>query len=145
VQTFVPTNQFVREAEAWEETSMFEPKDGTKGTGEENAFDSSEGNDAVGKRTAARITPAESPVRFLLDAGNLLHGMEEMPLFLGVIGSVRVNEERVHFIVNVPFHALKVVEAACFGELDLSREVFDEVLLVDDAVRGGKESEDVLD
>jgi len=108
------------------------------------AFDGSEGNDAVGKGTAARITPAESPFRFLLDAGNLLHGMEETPLFLGIIGSVHVNEERVGFVVNVLDHALKIVEAARFGELDLSREVFDKVF-VDDAIRGGKESKDVLD
>jgi len=46
--------------------------------------------------------------------------------------------------MDVLNHTLKVVEAACFGKLDLSREIFDEVL-VDDAIGGSKESKDVLD
>jgi len=68
---------------------------GTESTREEDAFDGSKGNDAVSKRAAACITPAEGPFRFLLDAGNLLHGMEEAPLFPGVIAGVRVNEQGV--------------------------------------------------
>jgi len=99
----------------------------------------------VSERAAACIAPAEGPVRFLLDARDLGDHMEEMVLFIGVVSGVHVDEEGgVRFIVNIFNRALKVVETACFGELDLSREVLDEVL-VDDAVRRSKESEDVLD
>lgn len=46
--------------------------------------------------------------------------------------------------MNVLHHDLEAVEAASLGDLDLGAESLDKVL-VDDAVRGGEESEDVGD
>ena len=44
--------------------------------------------------------------------------------------------------MDVLHHDLEAVEAAGFGDLDLAAEALDKVL-VDDAVRGGEESEDM--
>jgi len=57
---------------------------------------------------------------------------------------VGVDEERVHFGMNVLDHDLESVKASSFRDLDLVGEALEEVL-VDDAVRGGKEGEDVGD
>ena len=57
---------------------------------------------------------------------------------------VGVNEKRVCLGVDVLHHDLKAVEASRFGYLDLSAETLYEVL-IDDAIRGGEEGEDVGD
>lgn len=46
--------------------------------------------------------------------------------------------------MNVLHHDLETVEAACLGDLNFTAEALDEVL-IDDAVRGGEEGEDVGD
>ena len=43
----------------------------------------------------APLDPLERPVSLLGDAGNVLHGLEEVGLLLGVL-DVRVDEQRVH-------------------------------------------------
>ena len=59
------------------------------------------------------------------------------------VSDERVDEERVH-LSDVLHHDLKSVEAACLWDLHLAHEVQPEVL-VDDAVAGREEGEDVLD
>lgn len=70
-----------------------------------------------------------------------VNGVEEVSaLFLFL--DVGVDEERVHFRVDVFHHDLESVKAACFWYLDFSTESLDEVL-IDDPVRGSEESKDV--
>ena len=57
---------------------------------------------------------------------------------------VAVDQKRVCFRVDVFHHDLKAVEAACFWDLNLSREAFDEIL-VDDAVGSSEEGQNVRD
>lgn len=57
---------------------------------------------------------------------------------------VGVDEKRVCLRVDVLHHYLEAIEAACLGYLDLSAEPFYEIL-IDNAIRGGEEGEDVGD
>ena len=72
---------------------------------------------------------------------HVFDGVEET-LFLGGILDVRVDEQTVHFRVNVFDGDLEAVEAASFGHLHLLHEALDQVL-VDDAVAGGEEGQHV--
>ena len=63
---------------------------------------------------------------------------------LGRLLDVCVDEKGVRLRVDILYHDLEAVEAACLRDLDLAREALDQVF-VDNAVRGGKEGEDVRD
>ncbi len=62
------TNQFVAEAESRHQASFFEPKNSTKGSHKEDAFNSSERDHVFRKAGSGSITPFESPLRLVLDA-----------------------------------------------------------------------------
>jgi len=69
----------------------------------------------------------------------VVDGVEEIgTLFL--LFDVCVDEEGVCLGVNVLHHDLETVEAASLGDLHFTAEALDEVL-VDNAIRGGKECE----
>lgn len=72
-----------------------------------------------------------------------LDGVEEVGAAGGIL-DVGVDEERVGLGVDVLHHDLEAVEAASLRDLDLTAEALDQVL-VDNAVGGGEESQNVRD
>lgn len=73
----------------------------------------------------------------------VVNGVEEVCALLG-LADVGVDQEGVSLRVDVLHHDLEPVEASRLGDLHLSAEALDEVL-VDDTVRSGEESENVGD
>lgn len=70
VETLITGNELVGECEARHESTLLQPEDGSERTAEEDTFNSSKGNDTVGKGRFLVIDPAESPVSLLADTGN---------------------------------------------------------------------------
>lgn len=75
-----------------------------------------------------------------------LTSIDRVKQILALLGllNVRVDEQGVGFGVDVLHHDLESIEATRLGDLNFSAEALDEVL-VDDAVRRGKERENVGD
>lgn len=71
----------------------------------------------------------------------VINGVEEVCALLR-LADVRVDQERVSLGVDVLHHDLESVEASCLGDLHLSAETLDKVL-VDDTIRSSEESKDV--
>ena len=122
VKTFVPGDEFVAEGEPWHEASLLQPEDGREGATEEDAFYRSEGNDPLCVGGGVVRDPSEGPVCFLLNAWQSLDGVEEAMLLFGR-ADVGVNEEAVHFAVDVFNRDLEAIEAASFCDLDLKRRL----------------------
>ena len=72
---------------------------------------------------------------------HVFDGVEET-VFLGGVFNVRIDEQAVHFRVNVLDGDLEAVEASGFRHLDFLHESFDEIF-VDDAVAGGEKRQHV--
>ena len=72
-----------------------------------------------------------------------INGVEEVGP-LGRLLDIGINEQGISLRVDVFHHNLEAVEAAGLGNLNLSTEALDKVL-VDDAVGSGKEGENVGD
>lgn len=143
VETLITRDELIRESESWHKTTLLEPEDGGKGTGEEDTFDSGKGNEALSKCGLLVLNPAESPVGLLLDAWNGIDSIEKESALLGVL-DIGVDEERVGLGVDVFHHDLESVEASGFWCLDFIAESLDKVL-VDDTVRSGEKGQDVRD
>jgi hypothetical protein len=100
VHAFVTGDELVGKGETGHGTALFEPNDGGKGAGEEDALDGGEGDQSFTEcRTAVR-DPFKGPIGFPLDAGDVLDGVEEVFALDGVF-DVCVDEERVRLEVNV--------------------------------------------
>lgn len=143
VQTLVTRDELVGKGQTRHETSLLEPKDGGKGTAEEDTLDGGKGNQALGKGRVLVLDPLDGPVGLLANARNGLNGVEEVAA-LAVLLDVGVDEQGVGLGVDVLHHDLEAVEASSLGDLDLAAEALDQVL-VDNAIRGGKEGQDVRD
>jgi secreted protein with Ig-like and vWFA domain len=72
-----------------------------------------------------------------------VNGIEEVGTLLGLL-DVGINEERVGLGVDVLHHDLKTVEAAGLGDLNLTAEALQQVL-VDNTVGSGEEGQNVGD
>lgn len=72
-----------------------------------------------------------------------VNSIEEVGTLLGLL-DVGIDEQRVGFRVDVLHHDLEAVEATGLGDLNLSTEALNKVL-VDNTVGGGEEGEDVGD
>ena len=140
---FVASDELVGEGETGHETALLEPEDTGKAAGEEDTLDGGEGDEADAEGRTVVVDPPESPLSLTRDTGDSLDGVEEV-LPLGGLADVGVDEKGVGLGVNVLHHDLETVEAARLRDLDLARETLKEVL-VDDAVGGGEEGEDVGD
>lgn len=143
VQTLVTRDELVGKGQTRHETSLLEPEDGGKGTAEEDTLDGSKGNQTLGKGRVLVLDPLDGPVGLLANARNGLNGVEEVAA-LAVLLDVGVDEQGVGLGVDVLHHDLEAVEASSLGDLDLAAEALDQVL-VDNAIRGGKEGQDVRD
>jgi len=111
VEPFITANEFVAEAEAGHESALIEPEYHTERSQEENAFDSGKCNNLFGEACIGRITPFKSPFGLVLNTWYCYNGTKEVQFFHWVF-DVRVNEEGVHFAVDVFYHNLEAVEAA---------------------------------
>lgn len=166
VQALVTRDELVREGETGHETALLEPEDRRKRPREEDTLHGGESNEALGKAGALVADPAQRPVGLLLHDGDRLHRVKE-ELALCRVADVRVDEERVGFRVDVlpvkvkrvvsieqkqrsdatrrdSHHDLETVEAPGLCSLNFATEALDEVL-VDNAIRRGKEGEDMAD
>lgn len=143
VQTLVTRDELVGEGQTRHETSLLEPEDGGKGSAEEDTLNSSKGNETLGKGRVLVLDPLDGPLGLLANARDSLNGVEEVGA-LAVLLDVGVDEQRVCLGVDVLHHDLETVEASSLGDLNLAAETLDQVL-VDNAVRGSKEGQDVRD
>jgi len=123
VHTLITTDELIGECKARHETTFLEPEDRRKGTREEDAFDGSEGDQALTECGTLIRYPLECPVSLALDARNSFHSVKEI-FALGGILDVSVDKKRVSFGVNVLHHDLEAVEAPSLGSLDLVGETF---------------------
>lgn len=143
VQTLVTRDELVGKGQTGHETSLLEPEDGGKGTAEEDTLDGGKGNQALSKGRVFVLDPLDGPIGLLANARNGLNGIEEVAA-LAVLLDIGVDEQGVGLGVDVLHHDLEAVEASSLGDLDLAAEALDQVL-VDNAIRGGKEGQDVRD
>jgi hypothetical protein len=159
VHALITRDQLVGERETGHEATLLEPEDGCERSTEEDTLDGSKGDETVGKGRVLVRDPSQGPVGLPLDAGDcselerwlseskgcltVVNGVEQVVALLG-LANVCVDEQRVCLGVDVLHHDLEAVEAACLRDLYLAREALDEVL-VDNAIGGSEESEDVGD
>mmetsp|Transcript_20425 Transcript_20425/g.70531 ORF Transcript_20425/g.70531 Transcript_20425/m.70531 type:complete len:285 (+) Transcript_20425:914-1768(+) len=138
MQALVARDELVCEAEARQQAALAEPEDGAERAREEDAFDGRKRDEALGVRRLRR-RPALGPLRLLPDAGHELVGVEQRGSFVHV-GDVRLEQQRVHFLVHGFDGNLKTVEEAGLGQRHLGREALHQILQ-DDAVRRREKGE----
>jgi hypothetical protein len=68
VHTFITADELVGERKSRHQTTLLQPEDGRKRTREEDAFDGSEGDQALTEGGTLIRYPLEGPVSFALDA-----------------------------------------------------------------------------
>jgi len=108
----------------------------------EDALNTSKSNQSLSK-TVVIVDPLQGPVSFLLNNGDGLDGVEQV-LLLGGVLNVCVDQKRIGLRVDVLHCDLESVERSGLSDLDFVAEL-DAEIFVDDAIRGGEESQDVLD
>mmetsp|Transcript_77001 Transcript_77001/g.168314 ORF Transcript_77001/g.168314 Transcript_77001/m.168314 type:complete len:229 (+) Transcript_77001:764-1450(+) len=142
MQTLVARNQLVGEGQARHESALLQPVDGTEGATEEDALDTSEGQQPLGKAVLV-VHPLHSPIGLLLHSRHGVDCVENHVLFRRVF-DVLFDEQRVSLRVDV-FHCdLEAIKGTGFGDLNLGGEVSSKVF-VNDAIRGSEKGQDVLD
>jgi len=90
-----------------------------------------------------RSRSSAGPIRFFLNGGHRLDSVEEAVFFLGIL-DIGIDEQGIGLGMDILHHDLEAIEAAGFGELHFAHEIHGEVL-VDDAVAGGEEGQDMRD
>jgi hypothetical protein len=78
VHTFITADELVVERKSRRQTALLQPEDGRKRTREEDAFDGSEGDQALTEGGTLIRYPLECPVSLALDARNSFHGVKEV-------------------------------------------------------------------
>ena len=110
---------------------FFEPKNGTEGSQEEDAFNSHERNHAFHKAGSGSITPFESPLHLALDARHHFNRTEQVILLAWIL-DVRVDEKQVRFAVDILGCNLKAIETAGFGQCHFRGKVAAKVFIDND-------------
>lgn len=142
VESFVSGDELIGEGKTGHEAALFQPVDGAEGAGEEDTFNAGKGDEALGK-TLGRVDPFDGPVGLLGHDRDGFHRMEETVLLNWVL-DVALQEEGVHFRVDVFNGNLEAVESTGFWDLDFLHEAYAQVF-EDNSVGGGKEGEDMRD
>jgi hypothetical protein len=143
VHTLVTADELVREGETGHQAPLLEPEDGSEGVREKDILDGGKRHQAFGGCRLLVRDPAYGPVGLALDARDSLDSVEEI-FALGRLLDISVDEERLGFGMDILHHDLEAIEATSFSGLNLVRESLYEVL-VDDAIGGGEEGEDMGD
>mmetsp|Transcript_13594 Transcript_13594/g.26964 ORF Transcript_13594/g.26964 Transcript_13594/m.26964 type:complete len:236 (-) Transcript_13594:182-889(-) len=142
MQTLVATDQLVGERQTGHQTSLLQPVDCTERPREEDALNGTEGDQTLCKRVAV-VHPLHGPLSLLLHCRHCGDGREESVLLLCVL-DVLVDQQAVHFRVDVLHGDLESVEGPGLRHLDLLKEPGRQVLQ-HDAVGSREESQHVLD
>ena len=100
VESLVPRNELVAEGQARHEAALLEPENSSKTSGKEDSFDGRVRNDAFCVRRAIGRDPVEGPVSLPAHGRHCVDGVEEM-FPLGRVLDVRVDQQAVHFAVNI--------------------------------------------
>ncbi len=111
---FIVADKFIAVAEARHKAVLHEPKNSAERAQEEDAFNCGKCNHPFSKAGVGRVAPFKGPVGFALDAWYYLNSVKQVCFLRGVF-DVRVDEEGVHFAVDVFNCNLEAVEASCFG------------------------------
>lgn len=96
MHSLIATNELVRESESRHQTTLLQPKYGSKGAGEEDTLNGREGNETFSECGATIGDPFEGPVSFFLNARDSLNRIKEV-FTLNRVLNVRVNEKRIGF------------------------------------------------
>mmetsp|Transcript_47386 Transcript_47386/g.146682 ORF Transcript_47386/g.146682 Transcript_47386/m.146682 type:complete len:337 (-) Transcript_47386:146-1156(-) len=142
VQALVPGDELVGEGEAGHEAALLEPVDGAEGAAEEHALHRRKGHEALCEAALA-AHPLNGPARLLPHRRHGLDGVEDLVL-LRWVPDILLDKQRVGLRVDVLHGHLEAVEGTGLRQLHLGGELLRQVL-VDDAVGGREEGEDVLD
>jgi hypothetical protein len=142
VQALVPRDQLVGEGQSGHQGAFLEPEDGAEGPREEDALNSSEGDQSLMEGPLI-VHPLHGPLRLLADDVDIGNGGKEVALLVGVL-DVGIDEQRVGLGVHVLHGYLEAIEAACLGDLHLRAKLLRQILK-HDSIRGGEEGEHVFD
>ena len=142
VEALVSGNQLVGEGEARHLAALLQPEDGAERPAEEHALDRSEGHQAL-RKAALAVHPLYCPVRLLAHRGHGVDGIKEAVPLPGAL-DVLLDQQGVCLGVNVFHGNLKAIEGPRLRNLNLRGELRCQVLQ-DNAIRGRKEGQDVLD
>jgi hypothetical protein len=85
VHTFITADELVGECRSRHQTTLLQPEDGRKRTREEDAFDGSEGDQALTKGGTLIRYLLECPVSLALDVRNTFHGVKEVFALGGIL------------------------------------------------------------
>ncbi len=70
MQPFIPRNQLVTKRQSRHQSSLLQPKDGSKRSGKEDSFDGGESDESFSEGGTFVRDPFECPVGFFGDAGD---------------------------------------------------------------------------
>src|SRR5687768_8135452 len=115
MQSFIARNQFIRETQAWHQSTFLQPENGTERTRKENSFNGCKSDEPFLKTSL--VDPTEGPVSFFLYTFHRLNGMEKF-VFLFRIFYVGIDQKRIGFGMNIFDGDLKTVEEFCFCVLN---------------------------
>src|SRR6056300_353454 len=141
VETFIPRDEFIREAETRHETSLLQPVDRTERTTEEDTLNTRKCKEALSKR-ARLVKPFHSPLRLLLNARHCLNGFKEL-LLLSTILNVFVNQLGIGLTVYHLVMALIGIERTRFAYLHLICKIVIDILK-NNSIGSSKECQDIL-
>jgi hypothetical protein len=135
-------SSFAKQRPDSHEAAFLEPENSTKGAREENSFHSSKCNETCSKSGLMRVAPCKSPVSFVAHAGICFDAVKKIT-FQFVVVYISVNQEGVHFIVNIFHHNLESIKAMSLRILNLICKILTQVFIYN-SVDGGEDLENVL-
>merc|ERR1712242_84164 len=117
VKSFVPGNKFIAEGQTRHKSTFLQPEYSCERSREENALHRGKSNDTLGVGGVLSIDPFESPIGFLLNCWNSFYGIKQF-FFLSIVSDVRINQQTVHFAVNIFYCYLESIEATSLRNLN---------------------------
>merc|ERR1712142_716561 len=143
VKSFVPGNKFIAEGQTRHKSTFLQPEYSCERSREENALHRGKSNDTLGVGGVLSIDPFESPIGFLLDCWNSFYGIKQF-FFLSIVSDVRINQQTVHFAVNIFNCYLESIEATSLGNLNFLHKSFNKIF-INNAIRSSKEGQNMRD
>ena len=142
MQPLVARDELITQGETRHEAALLEPEDSTECSAEEDALNSSKGEEAGGHGRLLVGNPLQSPLGLLLHTRNGRNGTEQVELLL-LIMDIGVNKQRIGLTVNSLHHQLTAIEILDLRMRNLVHKTKGQVLHYD-TVRTCEESEDIL-
>ena len=107
-----PGDELDDEGQTWHESSLLQPEDGGQ-----TSLNWGKNHNPLSMSGILGVDPLQSPVRLLLDSGEVLNGVEQPVPLLPVL-DVGVDEQAVHLAVDVLTGDLQAVEASGLRDLN---------------------------